>query len=629
MAVSQVLSVTEVANSSIVTANTSKVRILWTSTQTGDSWNGYTKTAYYYVSINGGAETQYSVSYSLPKGTTNTIVDTTITVAHKDDGSGTVRVRTWMDTGISAGVVEKSQTLTLTTIARASQPSCVTYPNHTRAVGNFGDTIEIHMNRKSSSFTHYVYYTFGTKVGDIAYDVTYYTYWTIPLELINELEPHENSGWGEIHVETFTDGGTKHVGSNTVQFEVTVPDIAATKPSVSMSLNPVGAVPSTFDGLYIQGLTKVKANLSATGKYGARISSYLMKVDGVLHDSGDAYTSSYLTTPGEKTVYGYATDTRGHMGEAPQTINVIPYSNPKLEGANAVRCDEDGNASESGTYLKISGKRSYSPCVSGGVQKNFCKIQFRYSHDKVNYTEWATILDYNDLGSDEVTTEPLLGGTISAEASYLVHIRAIDDIGKSAESFITIPTDKVYMHRDGARNAIGLGKYNERDNAVDSNWDFYLNDHRITGLAAPKDDTDAVPKYYVAPKDIELGTRLSAIGWYKIGIITANMCSVTTLTIGGIFENNQVIPAMVDIATHYSAATIHLRLASSVENQISRIGITMESPLQFGVYAYYNSTKSNPVNINAHSHMGKFQKDNWVASSLTDADFMTMTYLKS
>jgi hypothetical protein len=138
-----------------------------------------------------------------------------------------------------------------------------------------------------------------------------------------------------------------------------------------------------------------------------------------------------------------------------------------------------------------------------------------------------------------------------------------------------------------------------------------------------------VPKYYVAPKDIELSTRLDTVGWYKIGIITANMCSVTTLTIGGIFENNQAIPSMVDIATHYSAATIHLRLASTTENQISRIGITLESPLQFGVYAYYNSTKSNPVDIVAHSHMGKFQKDNWVASSLTDANFITTINLKA
>ena len=56
MAVYQSLSVTEVAGSQNIADNSSKVRIQWTSTQSGESWNGYTKTAYYYVSINGGAE---------------------------------------------------------------------------------------------------------------------------------------------------------------------------------------------------------------------------------------------------------------------------------------------------------------------------------------------------------------------------------------------------------------------------------------------------------------------------------------------------------------------------------------------------------------------------------------------
>ena len=118
MAVTQTLSVTEVAGSINSFSNTSKVRILWQSTQSGDSFNGYTRTAKYYVSINGGAEKEYVVSYTLPQSSTKTIVDTTLTVTHKSNGTGTVKVRTWMDTRISAGVVEKTQTLTLSTITK-------------------------------------------------------------------------------------------------------------------------------------------------------------------------------------------------------------------------------------------------------------------------------------------------------------------------------------------------------------------------------------------------------------------------------------------------------------------------------------------------------------------------------
>ena len=509
MAVSQALSIYEVANSVNIESNNSQVRIVWTSTQEGQSYNANTRTAYYYVSINGGAETTYSVSYTLPKGTTKTIVDTTITVPHKDDGSGTVSVRIWMDTGISAGVVTQTKTITLTTIARASQPSCITWPEHTRDVGYFGDTIKIHMNSKSDKFTHVVYYSFGSRSWyRIAESVAYNTTWQIPLELINELASNAKSGIGTIHVETYTNNGTTHVGTKTCEFSVKVPYIDETKPTVSMTLSPVGALPSAFAGLYIQGLTKVKADLSAIGKYGADISSYLMKVDSASYGAKNEYTSNFLASSGEKIVYGYATDSRENPGETSQTINVIPYSNPKLEDSTAFRCDKDGIASESGTYLKITGKRSYSPCISDGVQHNFCRIEYRYSQNRTDFTKWVTILEGNDLSSDAVTAAPLPEVTLSNEISYLVHIRAIDDIGRFAESFVDIPTEKVYWHRDGARNALGLGKYNERDNAIDSDWDFYMNEHKVTGLPTPTDDTDAVPlgllKDYIVEKDITI-----------------------------------------------------------------------------------------------------------------------------
>ena len=116
MGVSQNLTVTQ--KSRDFAGNFSKVRIRWTSTQSGSSWNGYNRTAYYYVSVNGGAEKKYSVKYTLPQNTTKTILDTTIVVPHRADGTASVKVRTWMDTDISAGIIQKSQALTLTSIPR-------------------------------------------------------------------------------------------------------------------------------------------------------------------------------------------------------------------------------------------------------------------------------------------------------------------------------------------------------------------------------------------------------------------------------------------------------------------------------------------------------------------------------
>ena len=158
MAVSQSLSVTQESQS--ITNNTSVIRIKWTSTQTGESHNDNTKTAYYYVSVNGGAETRYSVTYTLPLSTTKTIVNTTLTVNHNDTGECVVKVRTYMETGISAGTVQKSATLTLDTIYRKSTLSA--------SNGTLGTAQTLSVTRYSSSYTHTVTYKCGTASGTIA-----------------------------------------------------------------------------------------------------------------------------------------------------------------------------------------------------------------------------------------------------------------------------------------------------------------------------------------------------------------------------------------------------------------------------------------------------------------------------
>ena len=132
--------------------------------------------------------------------------------------------------------------------------------------------------------------------------------------------------------------------------------------------------------------------------------------------------------------------------------------------------------------------------MSNGAQKNFCEIQYRYKAESdSDYSEWITILNANDLSGNNVETPALLEGTLLTTVSYSVEVRAVDYIGNASPSTpVIVPTDAVYWHRDGARNALGLGKYNEHDNALDSAWDFHMNGHKITGLPDPVLDSDAV-----------------------------------------------------------------------------------------------------------------------------------------
>ena len=472
MAVSQTLTVTEVADSQSVANNTSKVRIVWKSTQSGASYNNYTRTAYYWITLPDGTETKYSLSYTLPQSTTQTILDKTISVTHKDDGSGTVSVRTWMDTDISAGEVELGpKTVTLETIPRASTIT---------SAGNvtLGNACSVKWTPKNASFRYKLKFSLGSKTYTTGYispgQTSAYTYtgYTLLLDTWAEQITNAKTGTMTVTLYTYPSNSTTQVGdADSATFTVTVPDSSATQPAVTMTLSPVNTLGDAFSGLYIYGKTAVKTILSATGKYGATIQSYTAVKE--TKDSGDDFTPYYTAGWGTITLYGYAKDSRGITGSTSQKITVIPYSKPKILAASgesevvAARCDADGNLSDSGTYLKIKAKRSYSKVESGGVQKNFCKIRYRYKAEGGSYSSWVTILAASSLDSDEIETGALLSGALSAKSTYIVQVQAIDDIGENGYTTITIPTDKVFMHRDGARNSIGIGKYVEDDNTLD------------------------------------------------------------------------------------------------------------------------------------------------------------------
>lgn len=464
MAVYQNLYVDEVAGSVDVNANTSEVRILWTSQQTNDSRNEYRRTAYFWISINGGAETGDSITYTLPLQTTETILELTFPVEHREDGSATVSVRTWMDTDISAGVVELSNSATLTTIPR---PSVIDYTANV----TLGNACSVRWTPKSSAFRYKLKFSLGNwtyTTGAIHPNTTAaytYTGYQIPMDVAWQIP--KSTGAMTVTLHTYSNSeATAQVGAaDSKTFTVTVPDNADTKPTVHMVLSPVSSLPSKFGGLYIQGKTQVRATtLTADPKYGASISSYSVNVGGTGYDVSSAYTSDFLLQYGIVYVSGYATDSRTFTGSTSQTISVIPYSKPKILPADdeewviASRCDHTGKLTDEGKYLKIKAKCSCSP-VDG---KNTCSIRYRLKTEDRDYGEWTTILD-GSAGGDTVTTDAL-EGTLDANATYFVQVGVVDDIGETNFTTITVPTAKVYCHRDGARRSFTFGGYVEDDN---------------------------------------------------------------------------------------------------------------------------------------------------------------------
>ena len=453
MAVSQSLSVTQSSQS--VANNTSQVRIRWTSTQSGDSWNGYTRTAYYYISINGGSETRYSVSYTLPMGTTKTIVDKTITINHKADGTGRISVRTWMDTDISAGVIEKSQSLTLTTIPRATTP---TMPNPT-----MGNTVTINLPRASSNFTHTLTYAFGSTSGTIATGVGTSASWAVPLNLANQV-PNAASGTGTLTCKTYN--GSTLIGTKSINFIASVPaSVVPTIPAVSIAEATEGLA-AKF-AAYVQNKSTLAVTITAAGAYSSTITKYETTILGAKY-SGASFTSQVLTGSGSVSVSVTVTDSRGRTTTQASTITLRPYFEPRINGMMVWRINTSGTAADDGPRVAVA--MDFEIAEVGTRNDRVFSLQYKKESDPdTSFVEFSGgQASWTYSGTQYFISAP----EISMDYAYTIRLVITDYFGSVQQDF-TVPTAFTIMDFRSTGKGMAIGKVSEKD-ALEVAMDAYF-----------------------------------------------------------------------------------------------------------------------------------------------------------
>lgn len=264
----------------------------------------------------------------------------------------------------------------------------------------------------------------------------------------------------------------------------TMTENTATKPSVSMdvSLNNSSIQDTTFKDLCIQGKSRLDISLSATPKYGAKITSYSAKVDGKTYSSNQ-FTTDVITASGNVDVLGYAKDSRGFPGEASHPIDVIPYSKPlvvPIGDDNAISCyRSDGNGVRVGksTSVWIKAKMTFYPVEN----LNSCTLQWRR---KLVSEAW----DDNEHKWTELTTtdnkyDGLLSGVeFDKKNSYTVQIMATDDIGEYDLKTFEIPTEDVALHLGAGGKKVSVGTYcGTEDYTFFSEWKAIFDKDVIVG----------------------------------------------------------------------------------------------------------------------------------------------------
>lgn len=261
-------------------------------------------------------------------------------------------------------------------------------------------------------------------------------------------------------------GGTEYADYRDMTYTMT--ENEATKPAVKLEVSPNnGSLPSAFNGLYIQGKSKVNGTVSATGKYGASITGYLGWVEDKSY-LASKFTSDALKNYGEVTIYGYATDSRVFVGAVEQKISVYAYSKPMvvpLGSETAIHCyRSDGNGIRTGssTSVWIKAARFYYKVQANGTQKNFCALQWRRKLSTEAWNDsthlWSDLIAKSSVSTDEFSG--LLSGVVfDLTKAYTIQIRSIDDIGESDIKTLEVPTRDVALHLGKGGKNVSIGSF--------------------------------------------------------------------------------------------------------------------------------------------------------------------------
>lgn len=356
------------------------------------------------------------------------------TVPHNADGtwSGTIGGSYRLNiryAGTYIGTIGGEQDgISLPTIPRASSFS----------VGNItiGSGNAVTINRASDGFTHKLTLTMGDRsltVENAGASATL----TPPMEWCNGITSSAAAS-GTLKLETYN--GSQKIGETSDSVTLLVP--ASVVPTVTATAELVNG----FQGLYLQGRSKVKIVSAGTGAYGSTIKSYSVAGAGY-SGNGSTYTTGLLNVTGDVNFAVTVVDSRGRTGTANVKITVIAYSKPTITVQSLSRCDSNGNVTESGTYARV--QAAYACASVNGKNAISCNVYYR----KSGTSSWS--------GSTAIvsgTAKTVFGGALAITDTYEIRFYATDAVGEHAEAVQTISSSANYLFA-GKPGIVGINGY--------------------------------------------------------------------------------------------------------------------------------------------------------------------------
>lgn len=308
-----------------------------------------------------------------------------------------------------------------------------------------GGSVYVYINKVSSSATHTITYSIGSRSGTIATKTSSTeALFNVPSDIVSVIPGA--SGQCTISCTTYI-GNTQSGVAQTAVLTITVP--ASYKPSVSLTVakyNTNSTVNSW--GILLQGYSQVKLTATPTMASGATVSKYSFSGPGVsVTGTSNAVTSNVITTYGKSPWSVTVTDSRGRTATASwnyDDFEIYAYASPNIYNASTIRTDATG-VSSTGTFLKSKANLSVSS-ANGHNAINVHKVEYKLS----SASQWT--LGDDTLASNGTWTSPYGSGTINVASAYDVRYTLSDSLGNQ-----TIVTGKVPNV-----SGVGIGLKNDR-----------------------------------------------------------------------------------------------------------------------------------------------------------------------
>lgn len=413
--------------------------------------------------------------------------------------------------GNYVGSVSASGGIDCDVIPRATKPYC------SPASVYFGNSVTIKTPRASSDFGHvisYSYYDANVQIADNQWNDEFK--WTVPISLIDKMT-NSSQSYLTFKVDTYNRAG-KYIGTNYCRLDLLMP--SGYEPTITgiTYTNDDTAIANRFGATtIIQGISKVKCNVSTSTKNGATITYYYNEIDGqILQGPNTWFITQPLKSSGTVVLKSTVTDSRGQKATLSKNIVVTEWYSPTVKNVSAQRWNVSTNkADDDGTAVRIT----YSFSIAPVANKNDKTVMIQYKNGET----WTTLATYTDSYGAENKAYISSAGKFSTDNAYSFRVLVKDYFtaeGVSAYSAI-VPSFKLLDFSADGRG-IGIGCKAETGKLK---VDMPIEAQSFNGYVFDFDTQNQVDTWVLVKKDEKI--QHLWIGWSDWVSCGTNGCGIT------------------------------------------------------------------------------------------------------